>query len=78
MNTNVTPTAMTIDEIVLEAIRREKTLMSFYENALDGVGPDARLLMKHLYLQHSERIAQLEKLQEEISNLRELSAPIAD
>lgn len=69
---------MTIDEVLMEAIRRERILMEFYERAIDGVGPDASSYMAKLYTQHRERIAQLEQLQEKISELRALSAPIAD
>jgi len=69
---------MTIDEVVMEALRREKSLMEFYERAMDGVGPDARSCMEKLYAQHRDRIVQLEHLREKLSDLRELSAPIAD
>lgn len=78
MNTDKPLSAMTIDEVVVEAIRREKMMMDFYERAMDGAGPDARLLMANLYTQHCERIIQLERLREKINELRELSAPIAD
>jgi len=69
---------MSVDEILMEALRHERTLMAFYNEAMQQVGPDARLLMAHLHAQHGERIVQLEKLLEEISDLRELAAPIAD
>ncbi len=69
---------MSVDEIILEAIGREKSLMEFYDRAIAEVGPDARLLMAHLYAQHSDRIRQLEALQQEIRDLRELTSAIAD
>jgi hypothetical protein len=69
---------MSVDEIISEAIHREHVLMTFYKDAILEVGPDARLLMSHLYSQHSERIHQLEVLLAEIEDLRELTAPIAD
>ncbi len=69
---------MSVDEIIAEAIGREQSLRDFYEHAIAEVGPDARLLMAHLYAQHSDRIGQLERMQQEIRDLRELTAPIAD
>ena len=69
---------MTVDEILSEAILHEENLMKFYDQAMKQVGPDARLLMAHLYSQHCERIVQLERLLDQIADLRELVAPIAD
>ena len=76
---NESPLAlMTVDEIVSEAICRERMLKTFYEQAMPEVGRDARLLMGSLCSQHTERITQLESLLDEIADLRELTTPIAD
>lgn len=78
MDSRAMSPAQPIDEVVMEAIRREKILMEFYERAIDQVGPDARPFIESLYTQHRERIAQLEQLRERLNVLRDLSAPIAD
>jgi hypothetical protein len=59
-----------IDEIISEAIRREKMLLNFYEHAMDGSEPDARLLLMHLMREHHERITQLERLRDELSRAK--------
>jgi hypothetical protein len=68
----------TLDETVREAIARESGLAQFYMNAIEKVGPDARLLMHHLYRQHNETIIQLQNLLNEIEELRSLSVAMAD
>ena len=67
-----------LDETVRGAIVRETELMQFYMNAIEKVGPDARLLMHHLYRQHHETITQLQNLLNEIEELRSLSIAMAD
>jgi len=39
---------LTVDEIIVEAIRREQHLRKFYEKALDDVGPDAKPTISYL------------------------------
>jgi hypothetical protein len=68
----------TVDEIIADAIKREKHLQKFYERAIDEVGPDATLTMSYLCNQHDMRIRRLEELATEIDALRELTASIAD
>ena len=67
-----------IPEIVDEAIRRETALESFYRQVIRGLGPDASPVLKRLYIQHGERIAQLESLVSEMQELQDLTGPIAD
>lgn len=69
---------LTVDEIIAEAVRREKELQSFYERAIDEVGPDAVATIAQLCNQHALRIRRLEDLAAEIEALRELTASIAD
>jgi hypothetical protein len=69
---------LTVDEIIVEAIRREQHLRKFYEKALDDVGPDAKPTISYLCNQHASRIRRLEELAVELDALRELTASIAD
>jgi fructose 1,6-bisphosphatase len=69
---------MTVEEIVEEAIVRERELKSFFDCASTEVGPDARLLMVRMLGRHDEEISELKSLLDEIRELRELSAGIAD
>ncbi len=69
---------MSVDEILDKAIEREREAMAFYEQAMVEVGPDARLLMMRLMAQQEERIRELETLRDELKEMRELTAPIAD
>jgi hypothetical protein len=70
--------SLNIGELLGEAIRREKESMGFYEHLLTTLGPDAHTLIAHFLAQQSERIVQLERLKDEIEELRELTGAIAD
>lgn len=78
MNTQSEFSEMSVDKIIRVAIKQECQLKDFYQRAIREVGPEATLLMAHLYNQHNERIKQLEELLVEISTLRELTGSIAD
>ena len=69
---------MSVDDILCRAIEREQEGMTFYEQAMVEVGPDARLLMMRLHTQQGDRIRELEALLAEMKELRDLAAPIAD
>ena len=69
---------LSVEEIVGEAIRREKDLERFYKRLVDRLGPDASPVLNRLCSQHRDRIAGLERLLEETRELRELTGSIAD
>ena len=66
----------TIDQVIEEALRRERSLQEYYESTLTSVGPDAREILSRLSLQEHERIETLRLLLAEIRELRELNAPM--
>jgi len=70
--------AMSLDEIINEAIEREVSLMGFYSEALRNVGPDAWNVFNAICEEHHCQIAALNKLQIEIHDIRELTDSIAD
>ncbi|HZY10319.1 MAG TPA: hypothetical protein VFF29_04120 [Bacteroidota bacterium] len=69
---------ISVEQIINEAIEREKALREYYRKAIDDVGPDARRLISCLHAQNNERIQRLESLLDEIRELRELTGSIAD
>jgi len=78
MSTCTSCSNMTIDEILAEAIDRERSLRDFYNQVITDVGPDAQLLMARLHVQHDEQMCLLGTLLKEIQDLRELSVGMAD
>ena len=69
---------LSVNDIIGGAIEREKQMKTFYQEAVQEVGPDASKLLSTLSTQHDERISKLNHLLNEIEELRELSASIAD
>lgn len=78
MTKKKTLSQMSVDEIIDEAVRRERALMEFYHYTLCEVGPDACDQMKKLVSQQEERIHLLEKLRDEVNEQRNLTIAIAD
>ncbi|MBM4166483.1 MAG: hypothetical protein FJ218_06160 [Ignavibacteria bacterium] len=78
MNTTNTYTTFTEDELITEAILREKTLTEFYEHAMFAAGFDAQKCFSKLFDTHLECLLKLEHLQDEITIIRETETPIAD
>jgi hypothetical protein len=70
--------ALSIEDIVGEAIRQERDLECFYKRVVDWLGPEASPILNRMHAQLRSRIAQLEQLLEEIHELRELTGSIAD
>ncbi len=67
-----------LDEILCDAIERERQMKHYYQDAVGEVGPDASELLSTFSHQHDERISKLNSLLNEVEELRALSASIAD
>jgi hypothetical protein len=78
VNSKICLCGMSVDQIISLALERERQSMEFYRLAIDEVGPDARTLLENIHTQHVERIRKLERLKNEITELRDLTAAIAD
>ena len=69
---------MSIFDIIGEVIERESKMRALYKRIIEDVGQDVQPVMVHLCARHEENIALLERLIQEIKELRELTAAIAD
>ena len=78
MLTQKTVPQMSVEEMIQEALQRERDLLKFYHEILPGVGYESLSLMTSLCAQQEARIDQLQKLLSEIQELRELTGSIAD
>ncbi|MFI5252509.1 MAG: hypothetical protein ACHQQQ_08795 [Bacteroidota bacterium] len=78
MKTTKSLCAMSIDEVINDAIKRESTLMGYYSDALKNVGPDAWMVFNKLCDEHRNQVRSLQNLLIEIQEIRELTDSIAD
>ncbi len=69
---------MSVDDILTEAIRREKQLAAFYQKAVCEIGPDVCSRIQPIIEQGRDRLACLEQLRSELSVMRDLSTAMAD
>jgi hypothetical protein len=73
-----TTSQMSVEELIQEALQRERDLLEFYIEILPSVGYESMTLITCLCEQQKERIARLRNLLTEIHELRELTSAIAD
>ena len=68
---------LSIDEILGEALHREAALLSFYTEIQDIAGFESTSLVTQFCEQQKDRIKKINRLLDEIHELRELTGAIA-
>ncbi|MBS4029729.1 MAG: hypothetical protein KGZ58_13965 [Ignavibacteriales bacterium] len=69
---------LSIDEILSEAMKREKQMLDFYQTEMHEVGYDAQSTFIKFFVQQEHRIQELQELAENIRIIRELTGEISD
>ena len=66
-----------LDELLNESLSREASLLAFYEEASVCVGYELKPVIFRFLEEEQERMQRIQKLQDEIHEMRELTGAIA-